>query len=124
MPAIADFSFSVSSLPLAGSGGAIGMFRWTPMQWAGSWMPMQVVTAMHSRVSERFEHLVKLDYRAGPSVGDNERQRTGMRRADMDKVNSEPVNFGLELRKTVQQRFSGTPVVFLQPVGGDLLRIR
>ena len=37
------------------------------------------VAAMRGRVGERFEYLVKLDYRARPSVRHNERRSVGMR---------------------------------------------
>jgi hypothetical protein len=46
-----------------------------------------------------------------------------MRRSDVDKMDAEAVDRGLELRKLIQPRLAPAPVVFLQPVRRDLLRI-
>jgi hypothetical protein len=81
------------------------------------------IATMHSRVGERFDYLVKLDYRARPFVRHNERCSVGMRRSDVDKVDPEAVNFGLELWKPVEERLSRAPIVFLKPVGCHRLHI-
>jgi hypothetical protein len=41
-----------------------------------------------------------------PSVRNNKRRRVGMRRADVDKVDPQTIDFGLELRKAIEERLS------------------
>src|SRR5262249_33009323 len=74
------------------------------------------LTAMRGRVGQRFDYFQKLHDRSRPSVRDKQRGRVRMRRAGMNKVNSQTVDFCLELRKAIQQRLARTPVVLLQPI--------
>ena len=49
-------------------------------------------------IGERIDDLELLDDRAGPAVGDNERQRIFMFRTNVNEMDVEPVNLGDELR--------------------------
>ena len=80
------------------------------------------VAAMRDRIDQRLDHLVELDDRARPAMGDDQRHRAGMRRARMDEMDVEPVDRGGELRKAIEQRFACAPVVVVGPVAADLLR--
>ena len=50
------------------------------------------VAAVGGRIGERPDHLEELDDRPGPAVRDDERQRVGVRRADVEEVDAEPVD--------------------------------
>jgi hypothetical protein len=54
-------------------------------------------------------------------MGDDQRHRLRMRRADMKEVNIQPVNFGRELRKAIEARLAGAPVISLGPVPANVL---
>src|SRR5204863_7460485 len=69
------------------------------------------IAAVRGWVGERPDQLHELDDRPRPAVGDDERKRIGLRRADMQKVNVRAVDSGGELRKLVQTRFVFAPVV-------------
>ena len=69
------------------------------------------VAAVRGGIGERAEHLEELHDRARPAVGHDERERIGMRRADVEEVDTEPVDLGPELRKRVQPRLGRPPVV-------------
>jgi hypothetical protein len=55
-------------------------------------------SAVRGRIGERADDLKQLEDRAGPPVGDDQRQRVLVRRPDMDEVDVEAVDLGLELR--------------------------
>lgn len=76
---------------------------------------------MRGRVGQGLDHLVELDHRARPAMGDDQRHRVRMRRTDMQEVNAETVDIGRELRKAIELRFSRAPVVLLGPVAADVL---
>jgi hypothetical protein len=81
------------------------------------------IAAVRGRINQRVDYFVELDDRSGPSVGDHQRKRIGMRRFGVDEMDAEAVNPGLELRKAVEPGFARAPVVFLKPIPADLLRI-
>ena len=79
------------------------------------------VAAMRGRIGQRLDHLVELDHRTRPAMGDDQRHRFRMRRADVQEMNAEPVDLGGELRKAVEARFAAAPVILLGPVAADVL---
>ena len=86
---------------------------------ATTWKASAGVTAERDRVDERLDHLVELDDRAGPAVGDHQRHRVGVRRALVDEVDVDPVDLGDELVEAVERRLARAPVVLVDPVLGD-----
>jgi hypothetical protein len=66
--------------------------------------------AVRGGIGERLDDLQLLDDRAGPPVGDDQRQRVLMLGADVDEMNVEPVDFGQEIRQGVQLRESSATV--------------
>ena len=80
--------------------------------------------AKSGRIGQRLDDLQLLDDRAGPAVGDDDRQRILVLRADVDEVDVEPVDFGDEIREGVQPRLDLAPVVFGRPIIGELLHRR
>src|SRR5262249_35043957 len=79
------------------------------------------VAAMSDRIDQRLDHLVELHHRAWPAMGDDQRHRPLMRRADMDEVNAKPVDLGRELRKAIERGLAFAPMVLLGPITADLL---
>ena len=53
--------------------------------------------AVSRGVGQRIDDLQLLDGRAGPAVGDDERHRIFMSRADVNEVDVQPVDLGDEL---------------------------
>src|SRR5260370_3097781 len=74
-------------------------------------------------IAERPNNLVHLKEGARPAMRDQQRDGARSLAFNMEKVQAEAVNGGLELRKTVQQAFLCAPVVGLAPVGHQLLEI-
>src|ERR1700680_3551314 len=72
--------------------------------------------AMCRWIGQWIDNLELLDDRAGPSVGDNERQRIFMLRTNVNEVNVQPIDLGDELRQRVQSRLHLAPVVFRPPI--------
>ena len=54
-------------------------------------------------------------------MSDDEGQRIFMFRADMNEMNIQSIDFGNEVRKCVQPRFTLAPVVMILPVVQELL---
>jgi hypothetical protein len=59
-------------------------------------------SAVGGRVRQRADGLQQLDHRAGPAVGDEQRQRVRVGRLDVEEVDVDPVDLGRELRQRVQ----------------------
>ena len=76
---------------------------------------------MRGRIGQRLDHLVEFDHRTRPAMGDDQRHRLGMLRADVQEVNAEPVDLGGELRKAIEFRLARAPVIFLGPIAADIL---
>src|SRR5260370_885688 len=74
-------------------------------------------------IAERPNNLVHLKEGARPAMRDQQRHGTRSLAFNMDKVQAEAVNDGLELWKTVQQAFLCAPVVGIAPVDNQLLEI-
>ena len=78
-------------------------------------------SAVLRRIGERPDDLVELDYRSRPAVGNDQRPRKRVRRADVKKVNWQPVDLGRELAEAVEHRLATPPVVAFEPIGADVL---
>ena len=76
---------------------------------------------MRGRVGEWTDSLEQLDDRARPAVGHDQRQRVLVGRLDVDEVDVQPVDLGLELRQGVQSRLAPAPVVLGRPVARQVL---
>jgi hypothetical protein len=81
------------------------------------------VAAVRRGVRERSDHLEELDDRTRPAVRDDKRQGRGVRRANVDEVDTEPIDHRAELRQRIQPRLGGTPVVSVGPVAAEVLQI-
>lgn len=81
------------------------------------------VAAVAARVGERADDVEHLDDGAGPAVGDDERQRVRLGRADVQGVDRLPVEGGEQLRVLVEACLPGAPVVAVRPVVGDLTEV-
>jgi hypothetical protein len=79
------------------------------------------ISAVRGGIGQRIDDLDLLDDGAGPSVGDDERQRVLMLRTDMDEMDVQPVDLGDELGQGVQLRFDLAPVVFGRPIARQRL---
>ena len=77
--------------------------------------------AVGGRVGEWTDSLEQLDDRARPAVGHDQRQRVLVCRFDVDEVDVQPVDLGLELRQRVQSCLAPAPVVLGRPVPGQVL---
>ena len=53
---------------------------------------------MRRRIGKRIDDLQLLDDRAGPTVGDDERQRLVMFRTNVNEMDVQPIYLGDELR--------------------------
>jgi hypothetical protein len=81
------------------------------------------VAAVGGGVGERAEDVEELDDRAGPAVGDDERQRLGLGGAYVHEVDVLAVDDGRELRKFVEPGLMGAPVVGSCPVLRERLEV-
>jgi hypothetical protein len=79
---------------------------------------------MRDRVGQRADDPQQLDHRPRPAVRDDQRQRALVPRLDVDEVDAEAVDLGLELRQGVQLRLARAPVVPGSPVGHQVLDSR
>ena len=79
------------------------------------------IAAVLHRIDQRFDHLVELDDRTGPAMGDDQRHGPGVRRAHVEEMDVESVDLGGELREAIEQRFAAAPIVIVGPVPADLL---
>ncbi len=81
------------------------------------------VAAVARGVRQWPNDLVHLEEGAGPAVGDHQRHGVGTLALDVDEVDAETVDVGLELRKLVEHPLVGAPVVDVAPVLAQLLDI-
>jgi hypothetical protein len=75
-------------------------------------------------IGERLDDLQLLDDRAGPAVGDDQREGVLVLRADVDEMDVEAVDLGRELRQRVQLGLDPAPVVLGRPKGREVLHGR
>jgi hypothetical protein len=73
---------------------------------------------------ERLDHLLELDDRAGPAVGQQEWDGGWIGRTLMDEMDVDAVDLGDELIEPVECRLADPPVVVVGPVRADLLHVR
>src|SRR3712207_5171345 len=81
------------------------------------------VRAQNARIGQRTDHLEEFHGRAGPAVGEDQRQRIRLRRADVQEVDVLAVDVGDELRELVELRLLLAPVKAGGPVLGKLLQV-
>ena len=79
------------------------------------------VAAVGGRVGERADDVEQLDDRAGPAVGDDQRQGALVRRPDVEEVDVEAVDPGDERWEGVQPGLEPPRVVAAGPVVGQCL---
>src|SRR5215211_3196207 len=79
--------------------------------------------AVGRRIGELTDDLDLLEDRARPPVGDDQRQRVLVPRADVEEVDVDPVDLGHELRPGVQLCLAFPPVVVRAPVPNELLQL-
>jgi hypothetical protein len=77
--------------------------------------------AVSRGVGQWIDDLQLLDGRAGPAVGDDERHRIFMSRADVNEVDAQPIDLGDELGAGVQLRLAPSPVVMVHPIPRERL---
>src|SRR5439155_24767625 len=77
--------------------------------------------AVRSGIGKRIDNFMWFEHRARPSMGDDERQRIFMFRADMNEMNIQSIDLGDEVRHGIQPRFTLAPVVMRLPVAQKLL---
>ena len=76
------------------------------------------------RIGELFDHPHKFDHRAGPAMRHHQRQGIGAGRTQVQKVNVEPIDLGLELPQSVKPRFALSPVIAVAPIANQVLQSR
>ena len=84
------------------------------------------VAAVRGRVGERLDHLVELDDRARPAVGDQQRQRVGWGERTWMKcspASSSPSTGVVNWSKRLSCGLAGPPVVAVGPVLADVLDV-
>ena len=79
------------------------------------------ITAVRRRIDQGLDHFLKFDDRAGPAVGDDERQRRGIFRAHMEEVDAQPVDLAGELVKAIELGLARAPIICIGPVLTDIL---
>jgi hypothetical protein len=56
-------------------------------------------------------------------MGENDREGVWVRRADMEQVDAEPIEFGAELGQAVQPLLGGLPVVAVGPIAAEFAQV-
>jgi hypothetical protein len=82
---------------------------------------VRCAAAVGGGVGERVDDGQQFDDGAGPSVGDDDRQRVLVSGADVDEVDVQPVDLGDEVRQGGQLGLAPAPVVLLRPVTRQLV---
>ena len=85
---------------------------------------VRLACTVSRRIGQRLDDLQLFDDRAGPPMGDDERQRILVRGANVKEVDVEPIYLGDEVRLGIQSPFAGSPVVLARPIAGELLHER
>ncbi|GAB3834321.1 hypothetical protein GCM10027610_029750 [Dactylosporangium cerinum] len=70
---------------------------------------------------QRLDHVLELQERAGPAVGEDQCERVGLRGADVDEVDVLAVDLGGVVRQLVEPGLVRAPVVAGAPVSGQFL---
>ena len=113
--------------------GRPGGFPPRAREWAGEPEPRQRrgnhmervgrVAAVGPRIGQRTDEVDELGDRARIPVGDDERQRIRLGRADVQEVDRLAIDRGGELGEPVQHRLVRPPVVVRAPILGQLLQV-
>lgn len=74
-----------------------------------------------SGIRQRSDDLNELDDRPGPAVCHDQGEGALHGRADVQEVDSKPVDVGPELREEIEPRFPLPPVVRVCPVAAEVL---
>src|SRR3954451_12420514 len=75
-------------------------------------------------LGKRLHHVQALDHRAGPAVGENQREAAGARRAGVEEADAEPVDRRAVLADGGEPGLYTAPVIATRPVGAERLQIR
>src|SRR5215470_15046524 len=81
------------------------------------------VAAVGTGIGERADHPQELHGRAGPAVGEQQRERAGLRRPNVQEMDRLTVDRGDELADLVERRFGGPPVIAGPPVLGEAAQV-
>src|SRR5262249_37433164 len=81
------------------------------------------LAAVRCGVGQRADDLVELVNGTGPAVDEDQRQGVLLLRPHVDEVDGKLVDLGYELRQLVEFTFLGPPVVFIFPVGDEILHV-
>ena len=76
-----------------------------------------------SGIGQRHDHFVELRHGAGPAVGDEQRLGVRMGAGAVNEMDVQALDARGELRKAVEVRLAGAPVVVVQPIGAEVLRV-
>src|SRR2546429_8088603 len=79
---------------------------------------------MSGGIGQGIDDLELLDDRAGPAMGDDERQGAFVLGPSVNEMNVEAIDLRDELRQCVQPRLARAPVVIGHPVAGEFLHRR
>ena len=82
---------------------------------------VRCASAVCCRIGQWLDDLELFDYRAGPAVRDDDRERVLVLRASMNEVDVQAVDLGDEAREGVEPRFALAPVVLVCPIACELL---
>src|SRR4030095_9431493 len=74
------------------------------------------LSAIRSWIGQWLDHGSKKEDRAGPSMGEGNRQRARMFRSYVDEMNVETIDLSVELWETIQRFLTAPPVVTSAPV--------
>jgi hypothetical protein len=81
------------------------------------------VAPVGGRIHQRAERVEELDDRPRPAVGEDQRQRLGVRRADVEAVDAQAVDLRAKGTEVVQPRLDHPPVVAVRPVRAQVLHV-
>src|SRR3989449_7397206 len=79
---------------------------------------------MSGGIGQGIDDLELLDDRAGPAMGDDDRQRVFVLGPSVNEMNVEAIDLRDELRQCFQPRLALAPVVIGHPVAGEFLNRR
>jgi hypothetical protein len=81
------------------------------------------LAAMRRRISQGRYHFQKLEDRSRPAMRQHQRKRIVVTGTNMQEVNGEAVQIGLELRQRIQARLRFPPIILPRPVIANLLHV-
>ena len=87
------------------------------------WSASFSTPAMGNGVCEGSNDVQELHYRTRPAMREHDGKRVRFWRRDMEKMDIKPVDMSAELWKRVEPRFTGSPLVVLEPVSAHILEV-